>query len=84
MNVIGMLPLSGIPEIVILPFFVAWVWAIVNCLRDSRKTGYEKAIWMVALILLNFATAALYWIVKLVSKKSSNHVLQSTEASSAD
>jgi uncharacterized membrane protein YoaK (UPF0700 family) len=64
--------LSGtglMPEIVIIPFFAAWVWAMIDCLITKRLQPAERVVWLIALVLLSLFAAIGYWITRYVSKK---------------
>lgn len=67
---IALLPGTGsFPEIVVLPFVVAWVWALIDCLVSKRLKRSEKIGWCIALLLLNVIAAVAYWMVRIVAKR---------------
>lgn len=67
---VALLPGIGpVPEIVIILFFVAWVWAMIDCLITKRLKLAEKIAWIIALILLSLLAAIGYWIVRYFAKK---------------
>jgi hypothetical protein len=63
------LPSLGPPELIILFLFGLWIWALIDIIRRTDFSGMTKAIWIVAMLFFAFATAIIYLIVKLVSKK---------------
>ena len=67
-NPLGLVSL-GISELLIIPLFVAWIWAIVDCLKDSRRSSREKVVWVIALIVFNVLAMCVYWILKLTGRR---------------
>ena len=59
----------GIPELFIIPIFIAWVWAVVDCLKDSRKSNREKLVWVIALLVFNVLAMCVYWVLKIANRR---------------
>ena len=60
---------TGPVEILVLFLFGLWIWALIDIVRRSDLSSRTKAIWVVALFMFVFATAVIYFIVKMVSEK---------------
>jgi hypothetical protein len=40
--------------------FVFWIWAIVDCIKNSRLSDSERVAWVLVVIFLHFLGALIY------------------------
>ncbi|MCB1120248.1 MAG: PLDc N-terminal domain-containing protein [Verrucomicrobiae bacterium] len=66
----GMGPAELLVILLMLAIFGLWIWAIIDVARRTDMSPNTKAIWVIALLLFGIATALVYCIVKLATRKS--------------
>lgn len=59
----------GLSEIVIIPLTIAWLWAVIDCAIDKKRSGQSKVTWIIALLIFNILAAIAYWIAKIASRR---------------
>ena len=51
----------GILLVVVASIF--WVWALIDCLQNSRLQGIEKLVWVVVILFTHLLGAIIYFAV---------------------
>ena len=44
-------------------FFAFWIWMIIDCATRKFKNKFEKIVWLLIVILVNWIGALIYFIV---------------------
>lgn len=64
----GMRPAELIVILVLLSIFGLWVSALISVAKRTDLPTNSKVLWIVFLLLFGFATAIIYWIIRLATK----------------
>ncbi len=55
---------AGLLGIFILLFaiaaFVFWIWALIDCIKNTRLSDTEKVVWVLVILFLHFLGALIY------------------------
>ncbi len=40
--------------------FAFWIWALIDCIKNTRLSDTEKVVWVLVIIFLHFLGALIY------------------------
>ena len=61
----------GIKEALVVIFFIAWVWALVEVWNNKALDKNAKIIWVISLVVFNVVSTTVYWVLRIWKDRKS-------------